>query len=108
LLKRNIKVTFRLDKKESDHLRKRVKKSGLSQEAYLRQLINGLVPRDKPPPDYFAMMRALYAVGETLGKIAQKAHALHMVDAERYDTAVGEFRWLVREITEAVILSEKR
>ena len=75
MLKRNIKVTFRLDKKESDHLRKRVKKSGLSQEAYLRQLINGLAPRDKPPPDYFSMMRELYAVGDALEIMAKAEDA---------------------------------
>jgi len=108
LLKRNIKITFRVNQKESDHLRKLVKKSGLSQEAYLRQLINGLVSRDLPPPDYFAMMRALYAVGDTLGKIAQKSHALGEIDAAHYDEAVQLFRQTVRDITTAVILPEKR
>ena len=105
---RNIIINFRLNQKESDHLRKLVKKSGLSQEAYLRQLINGLVPRDLPPPDYFAMMRALYDVGAALGQIAQKARALGEIDAAHYDEAVGEYRRLVREITAAVILPEKR
>ena len=49
--KRNIAILFRLNRKEAEALDKRVKKSGLSREAYLRQLINGLVPRNAPPPD---------------------------------------------------------
>ena len=51
--KRNIAILFRLNRKEAEALDKRVKKSGLSREAYLRQLINGLVPRNAPPPDYY-------------------------------------------------------
>ena len=39
--KRNIEILFRLNRKEAENLDKRVEKSGLSREAYLRQLING-------------------------------------------------------------------
>ena len=35
--KRNIAILFRLNRKEAEALDKRVKKSGLSREAYLRQ-----------------------------------------------------------------------
>ena len=44
---------FRLNRKEAEALDKKVKKSGLSREAYLRHLINGVVPRDAPTPDYY-------------------------------------------------------
>jgi hypothetical protein len=106
LLKRNVQILFRLTREEADRLKKRIKKSGLSQEAYLRQLINGLIPRDLPPPDYFAMMRALYDVGAALGRIERKARGA--VDAAHYDEAVQLFRQTVRDITAAVILPEKR
>ena len=55
--KRNVRIQFWLDKKEAEALDKKVKRSGLSREAYLRHLTNGLMPREAPPPDYFAMMR---------------------------------------------------
>lgn len=107
MLKRNIKITFRMNKEEKDRLRKLVQKSGLSQEAYIRQLIAGVIPRDQPPPDYYNMMRELYRVGNNLNQIAQKAHALEAMDAARYDTAVQEFRQAVQTITEAVVTPEK-
>ena len=50
--KRDVAVLFRLNRKEAEALDKKVKKSGLSREAYLRHLIEGAVPRDAPPPDY--------------------------------------------------------
>ena len=49
--KRNVHVQFWLDKKEAEAFNKKVKRSGLSREAYLRHLVNGLVPqtRHRPP-----------------------------------------------------------
>ena len=102
--KRNIAILFRLNRKEAEALDKRVKKSGLNREAYLRQLINGLVPRNAPPPDYYSMMRELHQIGNNLNQIAQKAHVLNVIDAPRYDAAVRQFEKVVRDITEAVIL----
>ena len=46
--KRNVAILFRLNRKEAEALDKKVKKSGLSREAYLRHLISGVVPRDAP------------------------------------------------------------
>lgn len=104
--KRNIRVQLWLNKKEVEALDKRVKKSRLSREAYLRHLINGVVPRDAPPPDYFSMMRELHGIGNNLNQIAQKAHTLNVMDVQRYDTAVRQFEAAVRKITEAVILPQ--
>lgn len=101
---RNIEIKVRLNRKEAESLNKRVRKSRLSREAYLRHLINGSVPRDAPPPDYYSMMRELYHVGNNLNQIAQKAHTLNVLDVQRYDTAVREFETAVRKITEAVVL----
>ena len=64
--KRNVAILFRLNRKEAEILDKKVKKSGLSREAYLRHLISGVVPRDAPPPDYYSMMRELHRIGHTL------------------------------------------
>ena len=105
--KRNVAILFRLNKKEAEALDKKVKRSGLNREAYLRQLISGVVPRDAPPSDYYSMMRELHKIGNNLNQIAQKAHVLNVVDVQRYDKEVRKFNEAVRKITEAVILPEK-
>jgi len=105
--KRNIPVLFRLNKKEAATFDKLVKRSGLSREAYLRHLVNGLVPGDAPPPDYYTMMRELYRVGNNLNQIAQKAHVLNVLDVQRFDEAYALFQKAVKDITEAVILPRK-
>ena len=104
--KRNVAILFRLNRKEAEILDKKVKKSGLSREAYLRHLISGVVPRDAPPPDYYSMMRELHRIGNNLSQIAQKAHTLNVLDVQRYDRDMRMFEDTVKKITEAVILPE--
>ena len=100
---RNVKIQVWLSKKEADNLQKKAKRSHISVAAYLRHLINGVVPQDAPPPDYYAMMQQLYRIGNNLNQIAQKAHTLNVIDVQRYDTAVSQFESAVKEITEAVL-----
>lgn len=102
--KRNVHIQLWLEKKEAEQLNKKVKRSGLSREAYLRHLVNGLVPQDAPPPDYFNFMRELHKVGNNLNQIAQKAHVLNVLDVQRYDEALRLFERIVKSVTEAVIL----
>jgi len=105
--KRNIQIIVRLDKDEHQRLRKLVKKSGLSQEVYIRHLIDGVVPNDMPPPDYFSMMKELHGIGNNLNQIAQKAHILNVVDVRRYDENMRLFNQAVKTITNAVILPRR-
>ena len=104
---RKIEIKVRLNQHEANTLNKRVKKSGLSRESYIRHLINGLVPTDVPPPDYHAMMKELRAIGTSLSQIAQKANAFRVVDAKRYDEAVTALDKAVVDIINAVMLPRK-
>ena len=107
MLKRNVKITFRLSEDENNKLKKQIKKSGLSQESYLRQLINNLIPTDLPPPDYHAMMNELRGIGRNINQIAQKAHVLNVIDTKRFDDAYAEYKQALITITEAVMLPRK-
>ena len=104
---RNVSILFRLNRKEAEKLNKCVKKSGLSREAYLRQLVNGLIPKDEPPPDYYSMMRELHRIEEQLSRISQTAHAQRRIDVQKYDAEVQGFHRIVEQIMEAVVLPER-
>lgn len=101
---RNVHIQFWLNRKEAETLDKKVRRSGLSREAYLRQLVNGFVPKETPPADYYAFMRELHAVGNNLNQIAQKAHVLNVMDAQRYDEEMRKLETIIRRVTDAVIL----
>ena len=104
---RTIEIKVRLNQREADILNEKVKKSSLSREAYLRQLIGGLIPQDARPPDYYAMMKELYRIGNNLNQIAKKAQTLNMIDVPLYKKTVGEFETAVKQITDAVVMPRR-
>lgn len=105
--KRNFRVQVRLSEREYKKFLGKVNRTGLSREAYLRHLINGVVPQEIPPPDYFSFMERLYQVGNLLEQISHQVQALGVVDAAQYQEAVGQFHQLVEDITTAVILPRR-
>lgn len=105
--KRNFRVQVRLSEREYKKFLGKVKHSGLSREAYLRHLINGVVPQEIPPPDYYAFMERLYQVGNLLEQISRQAQVQGAVDTAPYEEAVGQFDQLVEDITTAVILPRR-
>jgi hypothetical protein len=105
---RNVSVQFFLDKKEAEHLKKLVKRSGLTQSTYLRHLINGVVPQDAPPPDYFAMMKELRGIGANLNYIAQVSNTFGFIDEVKYDEAVQTLDRALLDIIDAVRMPRKR
>ena len=100
---RNYEIKVRLTQAEMVHLSRLVNASGLSRETYLRKLISGVVPREAPPPDFFAMMRELHYIGNNLNQIAIKAHALNTIDAKHYDDGLRMFEEAVQKILSAVL-----
>ena len=100
---RNYEIKVRLTQAEMVHLTRLVSASGLSREAYLRKLISGVVPREAPPPDFFAMARELHYIGNNLNQVATKAHALNAIDAKHYDDGVLLFEEAVHKILSAVL-----
>ena len=68
--------------------------------------MEGSVPRDAPPPDYYAMMRELHGIANNLNQIAQKVHVLNVMDVQRYDAAVRQVEAAIKTITAAVVLPQ--
>ena len=108
MLKRNIKITFRLNAKEHQRLKKCVKKTGLSQETYIRTLLNGYAPKEMPPPDYHGMMRELNAIGNSMNQIAARANTTGFFLAEEYAMYMQEFGHAVLAIQKAVTQPEQQ
>ena len=84
-----------------------VQKSGLSQEAYLRTLIKGRVPRQPPPADYYAMMKKLHAIGNCMNQIAARANSIGFIDSIQYEKNVHELHEAILRIQAAVVLPER-
>ena len=105
--KRAQRIWAHLSNDEYEAFRCCVKKSGLSQEAYLRTLIKGRVPREPPPADYHAMMKELRAIGNRINQIAARANAIGFINAKQYEQDVSELQKAILWIQAAVVLPER-
>jgi len=107
MLVRNKQVIFRLNDDEYNKFKKQVKKSGLSQGAYLRHIINNLIPTDLPPPDYYLMINELHSIGQSISQIAHVANSLNYIDTIKFDDAYAHYKDAIITITEAVMLPRR-
>ena len=105
--KRNIELKIRLNQKEASTLDNHVHLSGLSREAYLRQLISRYVPKPSPPIDFHQFIEEMHRVGNALTAIAKQAHEQNIIDTDKYDQEVAAFRIAVKSILDAVLLPQK-
>lgn len=106
-MKRIYKVTVRLTQKEREALRRHVQSTGLSQEEYLRTLIDGSIPRAYPSDEFRAVFKELHAIGNNLNQIAMKAHAIGFIDAASYRENLEELRAQTLRIYAAVAEPER-
>jgi len=106
--KRSVRVQVWLNQEEKERLHASAKKAGFSRESYLRTLINGYVPKELPPPDYYAMMRELLAIGRNLNQIAAKANATGHIDRTLFQYEANRLRKAVLDIQAAVTAPERR
>jgi hypothetical protein len=104
---RNNRVTFRLNDAEHVKFMNAVARSGISQQAFLRHIINGYAPKEKPPPDYFAMMTELRRVGININQIARAVNTYGFADPKAYYENAKLCRETLLKITKAVIEPEK-
>ena len=105
--KRSRRIWAHLSEDEYARFRKNVLKSRLTQEAYLRALIQGNAPREQPPADYYGMMKELHAIGNRMNQIAARANATGFFRAEEYAKNVEELNSAILRIMDAVTLPDK-
>ena len=105
-MQRTIQKILRLNVREQQRLKKHAKKCGLSEEAYLRSLLNGIVPKEAPSVDYHGMMRELNAIGRNLHQISARANATGFFLADEYEYNFNLLMDKVMDIRNAVTKPE--
>ena len=68
-MKRNFEIKVRLNTDEYVDLMNKVLASGYSRERYIRSLISGVVPKEKPPIEYYQLIREFNAIGNNLNQL---------------------------------------
>jgi hypothetical protein len=85
MLKRNHQVKVYLNDKEHNHLKRAVAKSGLTQSTFLRFLIKGYAPQEKPPQEYYEILNTVRGACRNINQLSMIANATGIIDAYRFD-----------------------
>lgn len=101
-MKREKRIKVRLNEKEKALLDRKVEQSGLSREAYMRQLLEKTNIPTKLQPAYQAFAEQLHQIGDELNYVARNLHVLGVIDVQKYDEVCSEFQQVVNKIMEAV------
>lgn len=104
---RNHDKHIRLSDEEYATLRNDAKRTGLSDERYIRSLILGYAPKEQPSADYFGMMRELNAIGNSINQIAARANTTGFFLAKEYEKYNVDLHKAILRIEAAVMLPER-
>lgn len=107
MLTRKNQVIFRLNDDELALLKDKVRKSGLSQEAFIRAIIQGKVLKEKPDERFYAFMRQLIGLCNNAHQLARKANALGFIDAPMLKSEADKWTEFRLDIRRKFQLPEK-
>ncbi len=105
---RTHKKQFWLSDEEIEALELKSKKVGLNESEYIRKLILGYEPREKPDDRFYETMKQLRAIGNNLNQIARKANSLNFVDYPLYKAEAEKWNNFILDIKKEFLLSKKQ
>lgn len=94
---------IRFTETEYDRLCRYAAKAGLPKTTYIRHMINGCRPKERPPMEYFDFMRAIYSLGNNLNQLVHLAYRFGSVHAAMLDEFIKQYRELMLTITQRMI-----
>jgi iron-sulfur cluster repair protein YtfE (RIC family) len=98
---------IRFTEKEYARLCKYAEKAGLPKTTYIRQMINGCRPKEKPPAEFWEFKRELYALGNNLNQLAHLAHRVGGIHTAKLDEMNGWLNRLIIDISNRMMMPEK-
>ena len=107
MLTRPIQIIVRLNADEHQRLKRHAQKSGYSQAAYIRALLDKSIPKERPDDRFYEVMRQLAALGNSMNQIACKANTIGLLDASYYKQQAEQLHQFRLEVREHFILPEK-
>ena len=107
MLQRPIQIIVRLNVHEHKKLKKYAKKTGYSQAAYFRSLLNGSMPKEKPDDRFYDAMRQLSAISNSMNQIARKANAFGFIDAPEYKRQAEQLQQFQLDVRRHFILPDQ-
>ena len=88
--KRSHRVVFYLDDKEFSAFIEKVKRTSLSREGFIRNMLAGVQIKERPPADVPYLLREIKRIGNNINQILRIANANGFVDVPRLRSALDD------------------
>jgi len=105
--KRNIRIWARVTEAENEIISKQIKKTGLSREAYIRCLLLGTVPKEKPDEQFYAAMQELSAINNSIKTLVRMAACTNTIDASLLEREAENWRSFRMEVKRRFLEPDK-
>ena len=106
-MNKDVVVRLRMSQKEADDLNKKVALTGLTKSSFIRILIAGYIPKPKPDPEFYILLRKLYAVCNDMNQLTAKAHTLNFIDVPMLKEIKSQHENLLDEIHQKYLAPDK-
>ena len=104
--KRNCRVVVYFSKDELDALTKKIRKSRLSREGFIRAAVAGKEVKDGPTADVPALIQEVRRVGSNLNQILKRANSIGLLDVPQLRKDVADLRTVEKLIVDAYTMPD--
>ena len=98
--KRNQRVVVYFSKDELDMLSKKVRKSGLNREAFIRQAVSNVQVKEAPHADVPLLLRELRRVGYNINEVLKRINSGGILDVPLFRKDMEDLRRVTKLIRE--------
>lgn len=95
-LRRNV-ISVKFNDVELEKIDKFAGRTGRKRSTYIRQVALGYEPKEKPPIEFYDVIKELRYLNTSLNQIAKKAHALNYIDVPRFEREVKHLNDFILE-----------
>lgn len=96
--KRRIVVSIKFSEQELDLIDGYAYDTNRKRSAYIREVVLGKVPRQKPPDEFYEILKQLRYISNSLNQIAVRAHKLNRIDELKYQKEVDTLNEFILEV----------
>jgi len=105
--KRNNRLWVHLSDDEYAVVKHNIIKTGLSKEAYIRSVLLGYIPKEKPDERFYAAMKDLAGIANNVNQLARKTNAVGSIYGKTLQIEADKWGKFQTEIREEFLLPEK-
>ena len=104
--KRNCRVVVYFSKDELDALTKKIRKSRLSREGFIRAALADKEIKDGPTADVPVLIQEVRRVGSNLNQIMKRANSIGLLDVPQLRKEVADLRTVEKLIVDSYTMTD--